>query len=245
MRRKRSRKSVGVGQLGGGVDRRPVLPQIAVRQSGIEPAQARADDHAEFAGVVEADAQFDVGRSRGEARHRDRIGGRGSRQSAPSSASFSVSRPATVAWRKIAVAAACAAAVSSLILMDAARYRLPFAMRTMAFRPTAKVTSGAGASIYAKSRKGAGVSRISMTVVRRWHAYAAVAGAGGDRRPRAMLWPYNCGTVRMIGGCEHRSFEPFGRIRSFATCRRAEIAIALEPDIMANHSIVTSRAPKS
>ena len=54
----------GVSQSGGGVDRGPILPQVVVRQSGIEPAQAGADDHAEFTGVVKADAQFDVGRSR-------------------------------------------------------------------------------------------------------------------------------------------------------------------------------------
>ena len=58
-------KIIGVGQRGGGVDGSPVLPEIALRPFGVQAAQARADDHPEFTGVVEADGELDAGRTRG------------------------------------------------------------------------------------------------------------------------------------------------------------------------------------
>ncbi len=59
-----------IGQFGGGVDRGAVLPEVAFVQIGIQPAHAGADDHAEFAGVVQADAQIDRRRRRGPLRLR-------------------------------------------------------------------------------------------------------------------------------------------------------------------------------
>jgi hypothetical protein len=50
---------VGIGEFGGGIHRGAVAAEIALVEFGIEPAQAGAQHHAEFAGAVEADAQVD------------------------------------------------------------------------------------------------------------------------------------------------------------------------------------------
>ena len=55
-------KILAVGQLDGGVDGGAIPSEIAFRQGGIQPTGSRADDHAEFARGVEADAQGCFGR---------------------------------------------------------------------------------------------------------------------------------------------------------------------------------------
>jgi hypothetical protein len=52
-------KILGIREFGGGVDRGAILPEIPCLELGIESAHSGADDHAEFTGVVQADAKLD------------------------------------------------------------------------------------------------------------------------------------------------------------------------------------------
>ncbi len=53
---------LGIRQFGNGVDRDAILPEVACVEFRIQSACSGTDHHAEFAGVVQSDPQFDAGR---------------------------------------------------------------------------------------------------------------------------------------------------------------------------------------